>query len=165
MPRFEESFRVDAPRPLVWALLDDPARVAACVPGCEEVVAEGHDRFRARLRVKVGPLATTQRLTLTVTERAAPARLAATGQGEDGALGSRVSLRSAVELREAAGGAATDVTCRVEVQLTGRLATLGESVMRAKSEQMVRDFAGRLAAAIGTTGDAPTTVADRPATG
>jgi carbon monoxide dehydrogenase subunit G len=148
VPTFEESFRVPAPRSTVWALLNDPARVAACVPGCEEVVAEGEDRFQARLGVKVGPIATTQRLQLTVTERLAPARLAVAGQGEDRGLASRVSLRSAVELHEVDGGAATDVRCRIEIQLTGRLATLGEAVMRAKSAQMIRAFAERLSAAI-----------------
>ena len=76
-----------------------------------------------------------------------------------------MSLRSAVELREAAEGAATDVTCRVEIQLTGRLATLGEAVMRAKSEQMVRAFAGRLAAAIGTAAAEITPAGERPGTG
>ena len=104
MPVFEESFRVDAPPTAVWRVLDDPARLAACVPGCDEVVAEGADRFRVRLRVKVGPISTTQGLQLTVTERQSPVRLAAAGQGEDHSLASRVSLRTAIDLREAAGG-------------------------------------------------------------
>ena len=155
MPVFEESFRLEAPPARVWALLDDPARVAACVPGLEEVVAEDADHFTARLRVRVGPIQTTQRLRLAVTERVPPERLVLVGRGEDAGLASRVSLRSAVTLREAAGGVATDVACRVELQLTGRLATLGEAVMRAKSGQMVRTFAERLAAAIGETARDP----------
>jgi carbon monoxide dehydrogenase subunit G len=166
VPVFEESFRVDASPPAVWRVLDDPTRLAACVPGCEEVVAEGADRFRVRLRVKVGPISTTQRFQLTVTERRSPVRLAATGQGEDQSLASRVSLRTAIDLREAAGGVATDVSCRVELQLTGRLATLGEAVMRAKSAQMVRAFAERLAAAAGEpVATAPTPAGDRPGRG
>ena len=159
MPVFEENFRIDAPPPAVWRVLDDPVRLGACVPGCDEVVAEEADRFRVRLRVGVGPIRTTQELRLAVTERQPPVRLAATGQGEDRSLASRVSLRTSVDLREAAGGSATDVACRVEVQLTGRLATLGEAVMRAKSGQMVRTFAERLAAAVGPSAVA---MADRP---
>ena len=165
MPVFEESFRVPAPRAAVWALLDDPARVAACVPGCEEVVADGPDRFEVRVGVRVGPIVTRQQLRLTVTERQPPARLAVGGQGEDRSLASRVSLRGAVELREAAGGAATDVACRVEVQLTGRLAGLGEAVMRAKSAEMVRVFAERLSGAIDVAAVARNTTGDRRATG
>ena len=166
MPVFEESFRVDAPPTAVWRVLDDPARLAACVPGCDEVVAEGADRFRVRVRIKVGPISTTQGLQLTVTERRSPVRLVAAGQGEDHSLASRVSLRTAIDLREAAGGAATDVSCRVELQLTGRLATLGEAVMRAKSAQMVRAFAERLAAAVGEpVAAAPAPAGDRPGSG
>src|SRR2546428_13862840 len=108
MPRFEDSFRVNAPRPRVWALLDDPARVAACVPGCEEVTAEGADRFRARLRVKVGPIATTQQLTLTVTERTAPGALPATGRGGDRGPASPGRLRAPAGPPEAPQAAATD---------------------------------------------------------
>ena len=160
MQVFEEGFRLDVPRPRVWEFLNDYARVAPCVPGCEEVVARDADHLTARLRVKVGPVATTQQLDLTVTERVPPERLASVGRGEDPGLASRVTVRCVVELREADGGGATDVRCRVELQLSGRLATLGEAVMRAKSQQMVRTFAERLAAAIGAGAGGP--AAGRP---
>jgi carbon monoxide dehydrogenase subunit G len=148
MPRFEESFRLEVPRARVWEFLQDYARVAPCVPGCEDVTALDADRFRTRVSVSVGPVQTTQVLDLTVTERVPPARLASTARGEDARLASRVSLRSAIELGEAEAGAATDVRCVVDLQLTGHLATLGEPIMRAKSRQLVKAFAERLRAAI-----------------
>ncbi|HEY7139710.1 MAG TPA: SRPBCC domain-containing protein [Methylomirabilota bacterium] len=148
MPRFEEHFRLPVPRSQVWTFLQDYARVAPCMPGCESVTAIDADRFRARVSVKVGPVHTTQELSLTVTERRAPERLASTARGEDSRLGSRVAVESAIELREAEPDAATDVSCVVDLRLTGPLATLGEAVMRAKSGQMVKAFAERLRAAI-----------------
>jgi carbon monoxide dehydrogenase subunit G len=132
----------------VWTFLQDCTRVAPCVPGCEIVTAIDADRFRARLSVKVGPIRTTQELSLTVTERKEPERLASMARGEDTRLGSRVAVESAIELREAEANAATDVNCVVDLRLTGPLATLGEAVMRAKSGQMVKAFAERLCAAI-----------------
>lgn len=154
MPVFEEAFRLDVPRPRVWEILNDYARVAPCVPGCEEVVARDADHFAVRLRVKVGPITATPRLNLTVTERVPPERLRSVGQGEDTGLASRVSVRNLVELTELDEGAATEVRCRVEIELRGRLAALGEAVMRSKSQQMVRTFAERLAVAIAAAADA-----------
>jgi carbon monoxide dehydrogenase subunit G len=147
MPRFEERFQIPVPRSRVWTFLQDYGRVAPCVPGCESVTALDADRFQARLSVKVGPIQTTHELSLTVTERRAPERLASTARGEDTRLGSRVAVESAIELREAPD-AATDVSCIVDLRLTGPLATVGEAVMRAKSGQMVKVFAERLRAAI-----------------
>ncbi len=148
MSRFEEAFRLEVPRARVWNFLSDYARVAPCVPGCEEVTVVDADHVKARVTVKVGPIQTSQALDLTVTERVPPARLASTARGEDDHLSSRVSVKSAIELAEVDAGAATEVRCFVDVQLTGPLATLGEPIMRAKSGQMVKVFAERLRAAI-----------------
>lgn len=148
MPVFEEAFRLPVPRAVVWDFLSDYSQVAPCVPGCESVTPLEGDAFRVRLSVDVGPISTTQVIDLTVTEREAPSRLVATGQGEDERMASRVSMSNRLELDEADGGAATDVRCRVDVKLTGRLATLGEPIMRAKSRRMVAAFAERLCAAV-----------------
>ncbi len=144
MPIFEESFRIPAPRERVWEFLQDYAQVAPCVPGCEEVVAHDADNFTARIRVKVGPISTNQVVRLTVTERVPPERLSSIGKGEDSKLASRVTVKGTLWLDAGNGDVATDVRCQVEVQLTGRLATLGEHIMRAKTREMVGIFAERL---------------------
>lgn len=148
MPIFEESFQVPASRERVWQFLQDYQRVAPCVPGCEEVMAHDADNFTARIHVKVGPISTRQVVRLTVTERVPPERLSSTGKGEDSKLASHVTVKGTVWLDAANEGMATDVRYRVEVQLTGRLATLGEHIMRAKTREMVGIFAERLRQAI-----------------
>jgi carbon monoxide dehydrogenase subunit G len=157
MPIFEESFRIPAPRERVWEFLMDYARVAPCVPGCEEVTAHDADTFTARIRVKVGPISTNQVVRLTITERVPPERLSSIGKGEDSKLASRVTVKGTIRLDAGNGDMATDVRCQVEVQLTGRLATLGEHIMRAKTREMVGIFAERLRQAIASA------AADTPA--
>ncbi len=151
MPVFEEAFQVPAIRERVWEFLQDYTRVAPCVPGCEEVRAHDADTFTARIRVKVGPISTTQTVRLTVTERVPPERLSSIGKGEDSKLASQVTVKGTVWLDRGNGGMATDVRCRVDVQLTGRLATLGEHIMRAKTREMVGVFAQRLRQAMATS--------------
>src|ERR1700750_3511342 len=45
-----------APREAVWAKLNDPALLKACIPGCEELEKTDDGGFRATAKMKVGPV-------------------------------------------------------------------------------------------------------------
>ena len=59
----EGQYTINAPIERVWAYLQDPAGLQACIPGCEKLEPRGEDsyeatsksasrRSRARIRVK-----------------------------------------------------------------------------------------------------------------
>ena len=48
-----------AARPKVWALLNDPAVLKACIPGCQLLERSGDNGFVAVGKVKIGPVAAT----------------------------------------------------------------------------------------------------------
>lgn len=131
----------------VWAFLLDPRRLAPCIPGCEGLEVLDERTYRVRLTVKVGFLATTQDVRLTVVEAEAPRRLVAEGRGEDGRLGSQVDVRSTLELAPAGAGATT-VSHRSEVKVLGRLGGVGDAVMKVKARELAGLFAERVRAAI-----------------
>src|SRR5262249_30708524 len=54
--RLENSFDVAAPPETAWALLMDVPRVIPCMPGAELVETLGEDAWKARMRVKLGPI-------------------------------------------------------------------------------------------------------------
>ena len=115
MPVFEEEFTVAAAPDAVWDFLLDPARVAPCLPGCESVEIEDATTYRVRLTVKVGFLSTRQDLRMEIVEADPPRRLVSEGRGEDSRLGSRVEVRTRLDLSPAGEGAtavayASDVT-------------------------------------------------------
>jgi carbon monoxide dehydrogenase subunit G len=58
---------IQAPRQAVWAALNDPAVLRACIPGCEEVVDESPLVRRVQLMVRIGPVRArfTGRVTLS----------------------------------------------------------------------------------------------------
>jgi len=95
---FEDAFTVDAPADAVWDFLLDPARLAACIPGCESLEVEDATTYRVRLTVKVGFLSTTQEMRMTITEADRPRHLVAVGRGEDRKLASHVEVRNTLDL-------------------------------------------------------------------
>ena len=148
MPVITERFEVPATPEAVWAFLLDPERLAPCIPGCEGLEVLDARTYRLRLTVKVGFLATTQDVRMTVVEAEPPRRLVAEGRGEDARLGSQVDLRNTLELLPA-GTEATTVSYRSEVRVLGRLGGVGDAVMRAKARELGGRFAERVRAAFG----------------
>jgi carbon monoxide dehydrogenase subunit G len=147
VPTFEERFEVQAPLEAVWDFLLDPVRLAPCIPGCDGLEVLDARTYRVRLTVKVGFLATTQDVRMTVVETEAPRRLVAQGRGEDARLGSQVDVRNTLELAPAGPGATT-VSYRSEVKVLGRLGSVGDAVMKVKARELAGQFAERVRAAI-----------------
>ena len=50
------EIQLAASREAVWAKLNDPAVLKACIPGCEELEKTDEQRFRAVAKMKVGPV-------------------------------------------------------------------------------------------------------------
>ncbi len=48
--------QLPAPREAVWAKLNDPEVLKACIPGCEELEKTDDYGFRAVAKMKVGPV-------------------------------------------------------------------------------------------------------------
>src|SRR4051812_12222136 len=70
----------------VWALLMDPATIAACIPGCERLEPDGEDRYRARLSVAMSAITGTYDGTIVLSDKVPYSgyRLTVEGQGRPG---------------------------------------------------------------------------------
>jgi uncharacterized protein len=147
MPRFEERFTVEAPPDTVWAFLLDPKRLAPCIPGCEDIDIVDERTYRLRLTVKVGFLSTSQDVRVEIVEADPPRRLVSQGRGEDSRLGSRVEVRTSLELSPVGKGA-TSVVYASDVTVLGRLGSIGDAVMKVKAAQLAGEFALRVKAAL-----------------
>jgi hypothetical protein len=89
---FEETFDVAAGRDAVAELFADVAAVSQCVPGVEDLRRTGDDRYRATLRLRVGPIAARFSGDLAMDASQAPERFAAQGRGADTRTGSQVEV-------------------------------------------------------------------------
>ncbi|MEJ8836969.1 CoxG family protein [Ramlibacter sp. AN1133] len=128
---------IPASRERVWAALNDPAVLQACIPGCEEVVEESATVRKARVMVKVGPVRARFSGRMTLSEVEAPERCVMGFEGSGGAAGV-ASGSSQVELREQDGD--THLTYTVKASVGGRLGQVGGRMIDASAKQLADQF-------------------------
>ncbi len=142
-----ENLELGAEQADVWKLLNDTVRLAALVPGVEEAVriedAE-KEAYRVRVTEKVGPFKVTMKLEITVTERAEPSVVGASVKGGDAIGMGRATGTMRVDLTPSQSGTAMVLTLNVEV--LGKLATLGAPVVRRRVTELFAEFGRRVVA-------------------
>ena len=52
----KDEIRIAAPRDRVYAALNDPDILKACIPGCEELIRHSDTELEAKVVLKVGPV-------------------------------------------------------------------------------------------------------------
>ena len=132
----------------VWALFWDLPRVAMCLPGCEKIEAIDDTHLQARMVQKVGPFQIAMDLDLIVDEISEGERVVVSGSGKD-RMGNRLKL-SKLSLELKPGTSGTDIAYVMDFNLYGRLASLGNSVIKRKAEEMRQEFTRRILAELET---------------
>jgi aerobic carbon-monoxide dehydrogenase small subunit len=132
---------IDLPHPpeKVWALFQDLARVALCMPGAELVDYAGGDRAKGRVTAKFGPISASFEGDASFS--ADPATRAGTiaGTGRDKRSATRAEGEVRYTLTSIDGGKATRVAISLQFGLAGPLAQFGRNAL-------VQDFVTRLTA-------------------
>jgi uncharacterized protein len=142
--RFENNFEVDAPLEQVWETMLDVERVAPTVPGAQVLERTGDDSYKVAIKVKVGPMSMTYRGEVEITERDEAAhRAVMKARAKESRGQGTADADVTMVLSGANGGTAATVT--TEVQLSGRVATMGQGVLQDVSGRLVRTFAQNLA--------------------
>lgn len=142
--KFENAFVVQAPIEEVWSALLDVERVAPCMPGAEVLERIDEDAYKVGIRVKVGPIAMTYRGDVQIGERDPRARTATMHAKAKEARGQGTAdARIHMSLSEQADG--THTRLETDVQLSGRVAAMGQGVLGDVSAKLVEAFAENLA--------------------
>jgi len=145
--RIEKSFTVDAPQNTVWQFVSSPEKVGMCFPGCQQVTAIGDDKYKASIKVQIGPIKTTFKLDFEMTENRPPEFSAYTTRGEEQNRASRLKADSTLTLSALADGR-TMVAYTSDMSIVGRLGKFGLGVMSNKAEAMGSEFVQLLCAQI-----------------
>jgi uncharacterized protein len=126
----------------VWSFLQDTRAVVGCLPGAELVDDLGDDRYRGLLKVAVGPLKMAYAGDVSVVERDADAhRIVLDASGRDKRGSGAVQAHVRLQVAPVDAGSRIDVVS--DVELSGRIASLGRGV-KDVSNRMFVEFAGRL---------------------
>jgi carbon monoxide dehydrogenase subunit G len=138
--RLENSFEVPASEQAAWDLLMDVPRVIPCMPGAELVETVSDSEWKARVRVRLGPISLTFLADVRredVDEAARRVRLASSAREERG----RGSADARIESWLGAAEGRTRVDVVTDLTLTGPLTQYGRGVVPDVAAQLVRSFA------------------------
>ena len=148
-----QTLHLAVPPDRVWAAIQNPKLVAACVPGAQLAKIEG-DRLEGEMRASLGPIQARFRGTASLTFDQTARSGTLSGEGRDGMSGTRLSGQVRFAVAEAAAG--TELTLDIGYALRGPLAQFSRG-------PIVQVFAADLAATVARALEARLTGATPPA--
>jgi uncharacterized protein len=159
--RFENHFDVDAPLDRVWNAVLDVERVAPTVPGAQVLEQTGDDAYKVAIKLKVGPMSMTYRGDVEITERDDAAhRAVMKARAKESRGQGTADADVTMELNGDDGRTSAKVT--TDVQLSGKIATMGQGVLQDVSGRLVATFADNLAAMLSGGGPKAEPTPPRP---
>jgi uncharacterized protein len=153
------EYRIPASREKVFAALNDPAVLQACIPGCESLEKVSDTELKAKVRMRIGPVSASFSGKVTLSDIDPPNGYKISGEGQGGAAGFAKG-GAVVTLRE--DGAETVLTYAVDAQVGGKIAQVGARLIDGTARKLADEFFGKFAAMVGGPSP-PATAADASA--
>ncbi len=130
--------RIEAPREVVWAALNDPDVLRQCIPGCESMERTGDNGFAAKAVLKIGPVKASFSGQVTLSDIDPPNGYTISGEGNGGVAG-MAKGGATVKLTEESEGV-TLLTYDVKSQISGKIAQLGSRLIDATAKKLAAEF-------------------------
>lgn len=155
------EYRIPAAREQVWALLNDPAVLRECIPGCESLEGSASDGFAARVTTKLGPVKATFNGEVKLSNVNAPESYTISGEGKGGVAG---FAKGSADVHLAPDGTGTLLSYTVNAQVGGKIAQLGSRLIDSTAKKLADQFFACFAAkaGAGATAEASEKVARPP---
>jgi carbon monoxide dehydrogenase subunit G len=151
------EYKIAAPRDKVFAALNDPAILQACIPGCESLEKTSDTEMKAKVRLRIGPVSANFAGKVTLSDIDPPNGYRISGEGQGGVAGFAKG-GAVVTLRD--DGGATVLDYNVDAQVGGKIAQVGARLIDGTARKLADEFFGKFAATIG--GPAAAAVAGAP---
>ena len=141
--KFEGKIDVKAPVTETWDFLMDIGQFSQCLPGLEEVRQVDETTFDGMIQATVGPISGQFNFRAKIVESDPPKKMVVRCEGKDSVTHSTVISGMALTLRESSPGN-TELNYRADVEIQGRLAILGDMILRATTSLILDEFSRRL---------------------
>src|SRR6201987_2018943 len=146
----DNSFTVPVPPEQAWDVLLDVERIAPCMPGASVLsISDDGNEIEGQVKVKLGPLSLTYKGTAKFTDKDQANRtiaIDATGKETRGAGTASANVQATLKPAETAGS--TPVSIHTSLNVTGRPAQFGRSLLPEVSGKLIAQFATNLEALI-----------------
>ncbi|HEX2590024.1 MAG TPA: carbon monoxide dehydrogenase subunit G [Rhizomicrobium sp.] len=142
---FTGKYTIPASPDAVWAAINDPGVLKACIPGCETLNKTSDTDFEGAAKIKVGPVSATFRGKVSLGELDPPKRLVLHGEGQGGVAG---FAKGDAEVLLAPIDGGTELTYVAKANVGGKLAQIGQRLIDGAAKQIADDFFKRFSAAV-----------------
>ncbi len=139
--KLEGEYTFRGPREKVWEIIRDPEILATALPGTKSLDLVGENEYEGEMQVRIGPVAGTFGGKLTVSNEVAPESLTLTveGKGKVGFLKGSGDI-----LLSDQGDDTTLMKYSGEVQIGGRVASVGQRLFDSVSKSMIKQGLDKL---------------------
>lgn len=121
----------------------DIHRSAACIPGLEKVTQVDERSFDGTIGATVGPISGKFTFRATIVESTPPKEMVVQAEGQDSVTRSAMKAAVTLTLRQPIENQ-TELVYQANVEIQGRLAILGDMILRATAGLLLEEFARRL---------------------
>ncbi|HXT92625.1 MAG TPA: SRPBCC family protein [Trebonia sp.] len=146
----DNSFTVPVPPEKAWDVLLDVERIAPCMPGASVLsISDDGNEIEGQVKVKLGPLSLTYKGTAKFTNKDVENHtiaIEATGKETRGAGTASANVQAVLKPGDATGS--TLVSIHTSLNVTGRPAQFGRSLLPEVSGKLIAQFASNLEALI-----------------
>ena len=138
--------QLPAAREVVWAKLNDPEVLKACIPGCESLEKLSDTEFQAVAVTKIGPVKAKFKGKIRLSDLDPPNGYRISGEGDGGVAG--FAKGGATVALTANDGGGTQLAYHVDAQIGGKLAQLGQRLVNGAAKKMADQFFKNFAGAV-----------------
>lgn len=132
--KIEGAYTIAAPRDDVWEALNDPDVLSKTIPGGQELEKTGENEYRAKMKIRVGPVQGLFNGNVKLTDLKPPEsyHMVVDGRGAPG------FVKGEGGLRLEADGDKTILHYEGDAQVGGRLASVGQRLMDTSAQALIR---------------------------
>lgn len=139
---------LNVPAEKAWDFLIDINKFSTCLPGIDEVKQIDDKTFDGIISATVGPMSGKFNFRSTILESRPPEQMVVRTEGTDSVTKSTVNADMTVDLRRLSD-TKSQMDYKADVKINGRLAILGDMVLRATATLILQEFTKRLHKGLG----------------
>jgi len=132
-----DEIRIEASVSVVFAALNNPEILRACIPGCEELKKYSETELAAKVLLRIGPVKARFGGTVTLDTTGAPHRVSLTGSGNGGIAG---FAKGGADVELSSDGEATVLKYEAKAEIGGKIAQLGGRLVYNTAQKLSRQF-------------------------
>jgi uncharacterized protein len=144
--KFQGNLLIARPIEKVWEFLWDIEKLSKCIPGCQAVkTLKEREKYELTVKDSVGPITVQLEFLADVKKLEPLKRIEIAMQGKDFKAG---GVRQTMALALVSKDNETQMDFETDVNVFGRLGTLGYPFVKKKAEAVIKEFGDNVKGAI-----------------